>query len=1209
MGYTVNEKLYTDDPLLDELVFNAKLMINGIILKDSDEADSFETEESLKLSDLYVAITGGNRRFTMFQYDEVILSELGVFTQEEITLYAFDNNQIPYDYREALTNLACDQFLENYVEYNNYYRMLNGLPDYGYPEYYVDESTIPEDKKKFFDFSIPLSQFKAYQITILDKLGLLSQIQNDNPTLKYLLHLGAKKIDIYKARTAQRFELLYLPDAEEIVSNRFKELLEKNRMIYTKRHYSNAYKFNSDYYDKFFIIMIIAESVANLIVEIPEWYIRRDVFDVRTIEFILESNGVKYFESIPLKYQVSLIRVLNKIIKYKSSSKNIYDLASIFDFDDIQVFKYYLVKNRKTDSKGDYVEANDSTLLSDMEKVYDLYFIKTPVDGVFDDYANDSLNKMSYDSITTEDKYWDGEDDHDYIKLKVMQKDFNIQPTKYMSMEVRYNMSEYQFQLEYFMNILMNNKIDKSLLNLKLPIVNTKATFEIVDIIVFIYICSFNYYNPSTKDYILNQPRDIYDEIPGPPTPEEDGVEMYDPNKVSDYDMDGMVVGDEYYDSDGGPAKTDDEYYIDNNAGMYVNSPVVDDENEIVDISKLDLDLNADGTMGYLEYADEDGGLSSSSTGNTPYQNAGEVVNAYVNPYRAKAEETDDDITAYFREDWIKTKIEEIDLSNRIFGFNLDADMDYLLSVVSKRHPAFGYSRGYTLEDLGVANFVTVKTGEIKNVTELMNIYNTNKTIYDNFLSNMLSCNNMEEYHVYRFTYEYLFTMVMDQTYFEKEEGVLYTTYKEFLEQKDMLLYNFFELITDEEDLAVRQYNMSSYLDNIINSIEVFLGTNSLKYVFNFVPSSSWYSTLNYLTLLVGFFKSYKASLLAVGATLIFDRVVDNNVSVYDKVPFKKIEMGKVDTSNTLAQFAGYNVSIIKPDFESPEEHVLIYPDYAKEYYDMNGHNSRVQQSYIDMDANTFKQINGNTIEDLPESEIDWDGGGTDDGEAMEIYGGDAFYDEDSVFIDFEGGKSSDVVNTLDPTYTTVYEWDGGDIADNIPEVAYLFDMEAGPAQNQVYYADYTLGPGESISEDEYMHSIYEMYETGSAYFYVYNNMDMETQIKISPTATYIEALPDGYYIDFVDLADPSQLTDLEALDSKNSSDVLARIAALEAQLPDLDIYDLTAMFELYMQEQHLDDTLDELQFKITEDVDPITGILGQSMDYTDSLIAWAPFN
>ena len=47
--------------------------------------------------------------------------------------------------------------------------------------------------------------------------------------------------------------------------------------------------------------MLLSQAATDLISEIPEWYIRRDIFDIHTIEALLESNGVKYFEEIPLK--------------------------------------------------------------------------------------------------------------------------------------------------------------------------------------------------------------------------------------------------------------------------------------------------------------------------------------------------------------------------------------------------------------------------------------------------------------------------------------------------------------------------------------------------------------------------------------------------------------------------------------------------------------------------------------------------------------------------------------------------------------------------------------------------------------------------------------------------------------------------------------------------------------------------------------------
>ena len=58
-------------------------------------------------------------------------------------------------------------------------------------------------------------------------------------------------------------------------------------------------------------------------------------------EYIFESNGVKYFKDIPLRYQIALVKNLNKLIKFKSTDKCIVDIISLFGFRNINAFKYY----------------------------------------------------------------------------------------------------------------------------------------------------------------------------------------------------------------------------------------------------------------------------------------------------------------------------------------------------------------------------------------------------------------------------------------------------------------------------------------------------------------------------------------------------------------------------------------------------------------------------------------------------------------------------------------------------------------------------------------------------------------------------------------------------------------------------------------------------------------------------------------------------
>ena len=59
-------KQATENPLLDEIIYQCQIMMSGIILKDEQRADENETVESLKQSDIYANIIRGTYNFTMF---------------------------------------------------------------------------------------------------------------------------------------------------------------------------------------------------------------------------------------------------------------------------------------------------------------------------------------------------------------------------------------------------------------------------------------------------------------------------------------------------------------------------------------------------------------------------------------------------------------------------------------------------------------------------------------------------------------------------------------------------------------------------------------------------------------------------------------------------------------------------------------------------------------------------------------------------------------------------------------------------------------------------------------------------------------------------------------------------------------------------------------------------------------------------------------
>ena len=144
-----------------------------------------------------------------------------------------------------------------------------------------------------------------------------------------------------------------------------------NRDYVIRAVYSDAYKFQSDYYNKFMIIFILVNTIMDSLTSIPDFIINREVFDSRCIKYLFESFGIPYYSEIPIKYQRAMLKNLNTLIKYKSSTRNMVDICSLFGFSDVKVFGYYLFKQRMVDSNtGDYEVIENNDITYDLNKLY-----------------------------------------------------------------------------------------------------------------------------------------------------------------------------------------------------------------------------------------------------------------------------------------------------------------------------------------------------------------------------------------------------------------------------------------------------------------------------------------------------------------------------------------------------------------------------------------------------------------------------------------------------------------------------------------------------------------------------------------------------------------------------------------------------------------------------------------------------------------------
>lgn len=392
MAYSINGKVYTDDPMMDEIVYYTKQILQYIVIKDQDMADTMETDFSVKMADCYRTIKKGEMTLIGFPYTEDVL--IGYFRDKTTVanpelvgkeLYSRVHGVIKTDAqgqkslmrqfegldKDAILKYCCDYFLDHFEETNDYYRMLYGKPPYDTPEedyitlrragYYKlnNKTGLYEYDSRITDYYDPdmfdpdkyLQDYTEDDVLALEDVGILQEIRDKYSGFlyAYLYHIGFRKVDPLESRYAENFTILYMPNVDVLVKNRFVEIYMANRDLYMRMAYQIAFTYGSYYYNEILIIMILCQTYADMIVDTPEWYIRRDIIDLRSARYFLESQGVRFFADIPLKYQILLVKGLNKLIRYKSTSKNIDDILNIFSQDEVTVYKYYLFKNLVTD--------------------------------------------------------------------------------------------------------------------------------------------------------------------------------------------------------------------------------------------------------------------------------------------------------------------------------------------------------------------------------------------------------------------------------------------------------------------------------------------------------------------------------------------------------------------------------------------------------------------------------------------------------------------------------------------------------------------------------------------------------------------------------------------------------------------------------------------------------------------------------------------
>jgi methyl-accepting chemotaxis protein len=479
---------YSEKEFMDKL-FN---FINSLVIKDQKQADAGETADIARSANEYVLAQSGRDDFRTYRnYTREELVSAGVTGEDDIKNALLNPNLVPEGAKEILLRQRRKNIINSYVEKNNYYRMLNGEPDY------LDEEKI------MTSFGKDATKLDLREISILERTGELKALISKYPTKHYLKHLGNKRVNYYDARTAKPFYILsygkYIFEEER--AKKFIELYYQTLVYTTSVVYSDAFK-HYEYYNNFITMFMVFDTMQKFINEHFNYAIRKDFFDAESIKNTFLSYGLPYFEDIPLRYQTRIVKNINELLKYKGTNKVLIDIVNLFGFTNIELFRYYLVKDFKR-KEGNVLDID----FQDPRNSYELNFAQVPIDTAD---ISSSLKKrymyQTYEEVVADDPFWgnnDGDEDaQDEFKNKLLDAEFNYVNTKYMSMNTMLDMTKANFEACYFFNLINCLEYDGLLDQLRFfnkDIKSSGADVRVFDVVTALFCLLFKRFGYDDK--------------------------------------------------------------------------------------------------------------------------------------------------------------------------------------------------------------------------------------------------------------------------------------------------------------------------------------------------------------------------------------------------------------------------------------------------------------------------------------------------------------------------------------------------------------------------------------------------------------------------------------------------------------------------------------------------------------------------------------
>lgn len=453
---------------MNERVLRMEKIINTMVVKLMKEAEEKTTKKSSYEYNIYKRAVLGRSKITEYKFEALEIARMiPRLSMAEAELIAEDVNHVfnilSKEEIDRALSLKRIKVISSYVEYNEYYRKIMGLPPLKHTE---------KDFVKINDINIhelPIGDINALKYS--GELDLIIVKYSNNPEYDYLKYLG-KGIDVWKAHESTLFEILFIENTED--ATEYRSYYNQERKVFLRTYSSKYLNRFTEYNEAYELNYLKFMSLSNMEMMRYSPALNKDSFTVEEAIDKWKEFGLVFPKDMPALYRNTTTFLLNYLSLFKGTNY-VMEFITKRLFSGLELYKYYITKKPKPGLQFPIPPETPPW------EVYDVEFIQVPFEKYYTEVINEEeLRVLTYNDVVERDPKWQ---DTEELKKAVFSEEFSFVESKYLGMNFFVDLERFSADFSTMVNLFLEYRDVLNEMTVYYPTTGTNEKF----INMFIY--------------------------------------------------------------------------------------------------------------------------------------------------------------------------------------------------------------------------------------------------------------------------------------------------------------------------------------------------------------------------------------------------------------------------------------------------------------------------------------------------------------------------------------------------------------------------------------------------------------------------------------------------------------------------------------------------------------------------------------------------